>query len=349
MANLAGLQIAQGKFGAHAAQADLEAEVHRQGQLQAELAQSIARQKATEAEVKKVEAERGKDVAKQQLRYADSVLQENKIHLLLQGFDAILHVFRSVETTSALLLGFTDKMSHSVDMTHAHTLTKQVNWAASMLTSMLLVHSVFAATLAAVDGTKLAYQGTRGLRDVTQAFHGLMGLRSSIFWNFVAAFISWTFLLIGAIFVHLDNDVEDGKAGLDHVDIVYGCSVGVVFWFFPVVRMWWTYRRTRSLFAIDHDVWLEQVRQGDIDYFELDLGPQSIRKAAHKSSERREWMERRRSGASGAGSESSAAPARRGNSPASWTQLWQDGEDRWAQSSGQRPADPRSDPTSTAW
>eukprot|EP01065_Artemidia_motanka_P013810 TRINITY_DN1776_c0_g1_i1.p1 TRINITY_DN1776_c0_g1~~TRINITY_DN1776_c0_g1_i1.p1 ORF type:complete len:509 (+),score=155.10 TRINITY_DN1776_c0_g1_i1:107-1633(+) len=324
MAQVAEIQIARDQFQAKSAQAALEAEVHRQGRLQAELSQSIARQKALEASSHGKQAERGKEVAMEKLRYAESDLQERKIHILLQAFDAILDIFQNVEVIAALLLKFTELMLDSIDVTKASTVTKRLLWGSAAVTAMLLMHSVFQATLAAVDSTKLAYQGTHGIQDIIRAFHGLMSMRSSLFWNFVSGFMIWNLLVVGSLWTNLDNDVGPDGAGIDKTDLHFGITVTGVFWALPMLWMWWTWRKTRRLFSIDSRSVLSHAREGNIDRFELALGPQSVRKAADRAEDRREHA-RRRGSASGSVESSPQLRPR----PASWREQWAVAEERF--------------------
>eukprot|EP01065_Artemidia_motanka_P032892 TRINITY_DN39870_c0_g1_i1.p1 TRINITY_DN39870_c0_g1~~TRINITY_DN39870_c0_g1_i1.p1 ORF type:complete len:749 (+),score=47.24 TRINITY_DN39870_c0_g1_i1:54-2249(+) len=280
MANVAAFQIAQDKFEAQSTQAKLERDVDTRKAQQAELGRSVASQKALQSQLGRTQADRGRNIALEQIRWTEAEFEDQKIQILLQGFDAIMSIFHNIQSTAAVMMGFTATVFDSVDVTNCTLLTKYVLWSLCITTVILLVHSVFVATLCMVDGAKLAYQGTRGLADVTRAFHGLMGRRSEVFWNFISGFVSFNVLVVFVVWAKLDDQVD---GSLTDSDYIYGACVSAVAWMFPVARMIQSHIKVRRRFKIDKSRARESVF-GDVNVkasdFELDVGPQSIRRMA---------------------------------------------------------------------
>eukprot|EP00756_Hemistasia_phaeocysticola_P045025 Hpha_TRINITY_DN18798_c0_g1::TRINITY_DN18798_c0_g1_i1::g.47560::m.47560 len=291
MALVASLQIEVQKYASQASQSGSLGEVQRQTQLQAALQLNRATQGAVDARVKRTQAEHGSEVAGQQLRYAWWHYEQKKVDILLQGFHSIVGVFGNISFTSAIVMGFASTMFILQRMNNTSRMYKYVYWTLSMLAIKLLVHSVFCSLLATTDGTKLCYQGTQGQRDVMRAFHGLLALRSRIFWEFVAGFVAFLVLVVFGLWVKLEQDV-DGTGNIPASSIVYGVAVSLFVWVVPVVRMFLTYRSVRRTFRITYDRYSplagtildDNQKKGAArpSQFELAVGPQSLRRLAEK-------------------------------------------------------------------
>eukprot|EP01062_Namystynia_karyoxenos_P074400 TRINITY_DN71285_c0_g1_i1.p1 TRINITY_DN71285_c0_g1~~TRINITY_DN71285_c0_g1_i1.p1 ORF type:complete len:374 (+),score=123.76 TRINITY_DN71285_c0_g1_i1:102-1223(+) len=309
MALAQNVQIARDKFLSQTEQAQLHGRVAEQAQVQAELHRSQASQRAVEATLGQQQAVHGQEIAAAQNLWETQEFEEKKIAVLLQGFTALSKIFHNITYTAAIIMGFSASMFVKEKISNTPKTMKFIFWGLAMITIILFIHSVFVASLAITDGTKLAYQGTRGLEDVKRAFHGLMARRSEIFWNYMAGFISFLLFLIYAIWMKLDQTQGPGGS-ITTGGFFFGGTLSLVAWFVPLVRMVIAFRSTRSAFKIDYDFATEDFSDAlgperlvlglDMhDPFARALGPQSLRRLEDA---------RERGGVQGRGS---ASPRRR--------------------------------------
>eukprot|EP00665_Eupelagonemidae_sp_cell47_P007255 gene7255-6877_t len=232
--------------------AALHAEVQRQAQLQAELRRARATEAALVAALKKSQEEQRKEIADQDFRFASSHLQEQKLDILLQGFEAISGVFNNLAFTSAVMMGFASSMYVLQQVDNCRREMKYIFWSLALLTIKLLVQAVFVSTLSITDSTKLCFQGTRGQDDVRRAFHGLMAQRSEVFYNFIGGFVTFILLYVFLVWVKIEQDSSERLENDDYDVYIFGVILSIVGWFIPVLRMARAYRMTRRQFKIDY-------------------------------------------------------------------------------------------------
>eukprot|EP01065_Artemidia_motanka_P025741 TRINITY_DN30703_c0_g1_i1.p1 TRINITY_DN30703_c0_g1~~TRINITY_DN30703_c0_g1_i1.p1 ORF type:complete len:449 (+),score=54.80 TRINITY_DN30703_c0_g1_i1:57-1403(+) len=292
MATTATHDIQRDRYAASASQAALAAEISRHRQLQDEFHKARATQAAICAQLNRVQAERKQEIADQDFRFAGTHYDEQRIDILLQGFNAISHVLNNISYTSAVVMGFASTMFVLQRVDNTRRELKYVFWTLALLTIKFHVQAVFVATLAVTDSTKLCYQGTKGREDVERAFHGLMAQRSDVFWNFMGGFIAFIVLTVFLVWVKIEQDTNTEISD----DLLwYGATLTVVSWLVPVARLARSYRATRRSFKIDYsDNFVEEsvddsddeIAHGqEVDGLQLAVGPQSLRRKAERERE----------------------------------------------------------------
>jgi len=296
MALVQNVHIARDKYSSKATQAQLHQDVQEKAQTAAELNRARANQRAMEAALGRQQAVRGQEIAQAQYEYEGQEFQERKIDVLLQGFTALGKIFHNITYTAAIIMGFAASVFVKEKIDHTYKYTKLIFWSLAMCTIILFVHAVFVASLAIIDGTKLAYQGTRGLDDVRRAFHGLMARRSEVFWNYMAGFVSFLVLLIFAVWCKLDQATGEGGR-MTTGNFAYGGMLSFIAWFVPIVRMVIAFREVRHTFRIDYSGITKKLDQDNLasaldvkDDFSRSLGPQSVRRREEAKAGRREGI-----------------------------------------------------------
>eukprot|EP00756_Hemistasia_phaeocysticola_P047013 Hpha_TRINITY_DN20898_c0_g1::TRINITY_DN20898_c0_g1_i1::g.85604::m.85604 len=276
MATSATLAIQRDRYASLCSQAIQDAEVQKYAQLQAELQKARATQQAAHNLLRRKQAEREKEIADQDGRLATMELDQQRLDIFLQGFAAISEVLNNISYTSAVVMGFAS-MSFVIQATdNTGREIRYLFWGLALLCIKFLVHSVFLATLAVTDATKLCYQGTKGQDDVRNAFHGLMALRSDVFWNFMLGFITFIVLMVCLVWVKIEQDTAERPIPTDLIGC--GIVISVVGWFVPVVRLVRSFRSTRRAFRIEYDA--PAPGSDEPGELELAVGPQSLRKRA---------------------------------------------------------------------
>eukprot|EP01062_Namystynia_karyoxenos_P040598 TRINITY_DN2958_c3_g1_i1.p1 TRINITY_DN2958_c3_g1~~TRINITY_DN2958_c3_g1_i1.p1 ORF type:complete len:400 (+),score=94.62 TRINITY_DN2958_c3_g1_i1:92-1201(+) len=288
-------QIAHGKFDAHSKQATLLGEVQKSHALQSDLKKAIASQQVLDSMISRQQAVHRQEMEHAKYLWAGQELEQRKIGVALQGFTALTQIYHNISYTSALLMGFTAGTMAKTNLPHSSHGLRYAFISVCLLAEACFIHGLFVAALANVDGTKLAYQGTKGIADITRAFHGLVQLRSGIFWSYVAGFMGYTMSLNATVIVFAAEDharslgPDNVSSGL-HFDkeqwryliILTGCA-----WSFFVTRLVWCFCNTRRIFRMDYDMSSDPDLDGaeavahclDLrDDFSIQLGPQSLRR-----------------------------------------------------------------------
>lgn len=250
MASTLSYRLAKARVNASSAQARLQEEVQRQAVLQANMERSKAKQAMLQAEMAQSQATGNKQVAKENLRLALTEFENQKLTILLDGFRSMSSIYGGIQTTASLLLGFVVTVL-TTDISGARAAITLTMWGISCLSIWALLHSIFVSTVTLTDATKLAYQGSKGTRDVQRAFHGLMRRHREVFWHFVCGFGLFLFLFLTLIWAKIDaSSDEEYKT----VYLIFGITISVVGWAVPVFRMKWAFLRSRKEFRISNEV-----------------------------------------------------------------------------------------------
>eukprot|EP01065_Artemidia_motanka_P001914 TRINITY_DN1088_c0_g2_i1.p1 TRINITY_DN1088_c0_g2~~TRINITY_DN1088_c0_g2_i1.p1 ORF type:complete len:487 (+),score=147.49 TRINITY_DN1088_c0_g2_i1:73-1461(+) len=280
MASAAGYQIAREKYQAQASQASLQADIRRQEVMQAELQRAQHTQQALESQIARSQAEAETRIAQERLRFYESDFAQSKVHILLQGFQAVSSIFHNISWTAALIMGATAQMFLKEKVDDTGLALTYTFWAVGLLTLVMLVHSIFVASLSLTDATKLAYQGTRGIDDIRRAFHGLMKRRGEVFWNFVAGFCCFNCLVLLTVWAKLDAREGIGSH-IGQSSAIYGASVTAGYLLIPAMRMYCSFRSIREEFEVKQkgdSVVTDFRRQGrtGAELTEADLVPDEV-------------------------------------------------------------------------
>eukprot|EP01065_Artemidia_motanka_P021435 TRINITY_DN2561_c0_g1_i1.p1 TRINITY_DN2561_c0_g1~~TRINITY_DN2561_c0_g1_i1.p1 ORF type:complete len:365 (+),score=106.92 TRINITY_DN2561_c0_g1_i1:108-1202(+) len=297
MALAQNVQIAREKYSSQAHQSDLIAAVERQAGLRAGLCEAQATQRILEAKLKRQQAVRGQEIALQDFKYHGQDFEGKKITILLQGFRALTHIYRNIMYTSALFMGSAAAMLCKSKVNNALVPVRFVLWGLGLAAITVFTQVLYMAALSITDSTKLAFQGTKATDDVERAFHGLIAMRSEVFWTYVAGCMVFMVQVNFVVWGKLDNDAgsQAGKHDFTRDEFTFGVVLSCCLWAIFTARMTLAFRWTRRTFKLDYDGATFNlphehgaealVHHLDMaDDFSVSLGPQTLRKNREKVS-----------------------------------------------------------------
>jgi len=164
MASTARYDIARERAGAATQQALLNAETQKQQELLAQVESSRALQAEQQAKLSAAQALGNTEMAVRQFDLAKTEFSDAKLNVMLKAFHEVAEVFKLIQTTSSLLLGFFMTTMCAVISTQggvtkgAFPAFKMVMWGLAVLGFCFLLHAIFLSTITLTDATKLAYQ-----------------------------------------------------------------------------------------------------------------------------------------------------------------------------------------------
>eukprot|EP01065_Artemidia_motanka_P017407 TRINITY_DN2086_c1_g1_i1.p1 TRINITY_DN2086_c1_g1~~TRINITY_DN2086_c1_g1_i1.p1 ORF type:complete len:384 (+),score=165.53 TRINITY_DN2086_c1_g1_i1:42-1154(+) len=252
MASAAGYQLAREKWYATSTKAALQEDVERQSALQAELQRSQETKAAMTQTLARQSASDKGSIAMQQLYFTESDYAQNKMKILMHGFDSVASIFTNVNFIAALVMGYSAAFFRQQDTGNVAQELRWFFWGSGLVVILLMMHTIFVSTLAVTDATELAYQGAHGMDDLLRAFHGLMVVKDEVFLNFVAGFGIFLLLVIVELWVKLDED-ETGSTvdWLADNAVAYGVVLTALYLLVSVVQMVLTLRRLRRQFGVE--------------------------------------------------------------------------------------------------
>eukprot|EP01062_Namystynia_karyoxenos_P045169 TRINITY_DN334_c0_g5_i1.p1 TRINITY_DN334_c0_g5~~TRINITY_DN334_c0_g5_i1.p1 ORF type:complete len:497 (+),score=77.21 TRINITY_DN334_c0_g5_i1:76-1566(+) len=299
MALSQGFQVAKEKYEAQARQSLLLEAIQKTHALRADLHKAIASQQSLESMLGRQQAVHRQEVEHAKYSFATQDLEQGKLTIALQGYSAMTKVFGNITYTAALLIGFTSGNFATANDMHVHMRLRYAFMIICLTAFTLFTYVIYVSMLANVDGTKLAYQGTKGISDVTRAFHGLMSMRSEIFWSYVCGCVGYTLMMNADIFVMTAEDHAVAQGATDRAasgvylkdeQWFYLAFLTTIAWAFFVTRMVLCFFSIRRTFRLEYDWSGDPALDGaasvahhlDLsDDFSVELGPQSLRHTQH--------------------------------------------------------------------
>mmetsp|Transcript_16779 Transcript_16779/g.19501 ORF Transcript_16779/g.19501 Transcript_16779/m.19501 type:complete len:276 (-) Transcript_16779:80-907(-) len=223
------------------------------GSTQVDLKEQQAHHLKAEAEFRRLKALKDAELAKKQKVLLEAQLNEKAISIQLQGVNSVGSSISNMTTTSALMMGFSATILVELVIQNANNYPWLVYilWITALVTIMVLLNVIFVSTVILSDGIYLAYQGNKGLDDVKRALLGMLSMRSEVSKTFLFAFCSFTFLVLCAIWVKIDNESPYGENGdFTAGDIATG-TLCTIFWIIAMSRTFAMYKATKEKFGLD--------------------------------------------------------------------------------------------------
>eukprot|EP00511_Aplanochytrium_stocchinoi_P005527 CAMPEP_0204824348 /NCGR_PEP_ID=MMETSP1346-20131115/2371_1 /ASSEMBLY_ACC=CAM_ASM_000771 /TAXON_ID=215587 /ORGANISM="Aplanochytrium stocchinoi, Strain GSBS06" /LENGTH=276 /DNA_ID=CAMNT_0051951443 /DNA_START=246 /DNA_END=1077 /DNA_ORIENTATION=- len=220
---------------------------------QVDLKEQQAKHLKAEAEFRRLKALKDAELAKKQKLLLDAQLNEKEISIHLQGVNSVGGSISSITTTAALMMGFSATVLIELVVVRANNYPwlVYVMWITAIVTIMVLLNVIFVSTVILSDGVYLAYQGTRGIKDVKKALIGMLSMRAKVLVTFLVAFGLFTVLVLCALLVKLDNESPYGMNGdFTGGDIATGV-ICTVFWAVSLARTVHMYFETKKKFAME--------------------------------------------------------------------------------------------------
>lgn len=252
MASAGLYQIAREKYAATSTKAALQNEVQQKREVKEKIARSQAQQEETTMQIGRGIQKHKEQIAQQKLRWTESDFAENKLEILLHGFESIAAIYRTIIATSALVMGTTGTLFRNQAVDQAGDVFRYVFWSAGLIVILMMLHCVYVASIAIIYATELAYQGTGGIEDIHRAFKGLMRRKDPLFSTFLAGALMFICLVAVTLWVKLDVDSGDGPSFEDSL-IVFGVIVTVIYVTVPMANMGCTYWGIRKHFRVKTD------------------------------------------------------------------------------------------------
>eukprot|EP01062_Namystynia_karyoxenos_P060285 TRINITY_DN51815_c0_g1_i1.p1 TRINITY_DN51815_c0_g1~~TRINITY_DN51815_c0_g1_i1.p1 ORF type:complete len:310 (+),score=124.93 TRINITY_DN51815_c0_g1_i1:80-1009(+) len=249
MASAAGYQIAREKYRAKSTSATLQGEVEQQASVQHELRRAQETHRAVTAQISRAAAEDSAGIAMQQVRFTEIDYMQNKMKILLHGFESVVSIFQNITFIAALVMGYSAALFRQQDVINTERATRWTFWMMGLGVVLLMLHVIWVATLALTDATELAYQGPKGMADLLRAFKGLMEIKDEVFANFIAGFVLFVLLIAAELWVKLDADTPIGEWLADNA-IVFGGIVSGLYVIVPLGSMLFTARRLTRQFEV---------------------------------------------------------------------------------------------------